>query len=244
MEKSLSRRDSISKKAAKLMNRAKSMENRIEKNISEKNKLLQNTEKISSLKISPLKYPQKILVRADKLSAFYDGIEVFSNVSFQINQGDRIAVTGRNGCGKSTLLKLICGEDIENTGILKIGSGLKISYASQDTSNLNGNLSDYAEKFNVDESLFKAILRKLDFSRELFQRPIESYSQGQKKKVALARSLSEKANLYIWDEPLNYIDVLSRIQIEELLKSSEASILFVEHDKRFCEQTATKYILL
>ncbi len=112
------------------------------------------------------------------------------------------------------------------------------------TSNLNGNLSDYAEKFNVDESLFKAILRKLDFSRELFQRPIESYSQGQKKKVALARSLSEKANLYIWDEPLNYIDVLSRIQIEELLKSSEASILFVEHDKRFCEQTATKYILL
>lgn len=70
MEKSLSRRDSISKKAAKLMNRAKSMENRIEKNISEKNKLLQNTEKISSLKISPLKYPQKVLVRADKLSAF------------------------------------------------------------------------------------------------------------------------------------------------------------------------------
>lgn len=244
VEKSLSRRDSISKKAAKLMNRAKSMENRIEKNISEKNKLLQNTEKISSLKISPLKYTQKVLVRADKLSAFYDGVEVFSNVSFQINQGDRIAVTGRNGCGKSTLLKLICGEDIENTGGLKIGSGLKISYASQDTSDLSGNLSDYAEKYNVDESLFKAILRKLDFSRELFLRPIESYSQGQKKKVALARSLSEKANLYIWDEPLNYIDVLSRIQIEELLKSSEASILFVEHDKRFCEQTATKYILL
>lgn len=234
----------IGHKAAKMMQRAKSQENRMKNAVNEKSGLLHNIEQSEALKISPLKYPQKILVRADKLSAFYDGIEVFSDVSFQINQGDRIAVTGRNGCGKSTLLKLICGEDIENTGILKIGSGLKISYASQDTSNLNGNLSDYAEKFNVDESLFKAILRKLDFSRELFQRPIESYSQGQKKKVALARSLSEKANLYIWDEPLNYIDVLSRIQIEELLKSSEASILFVEHDKRFCEQTATKYILL
>ena len=234
----------IGHKAAKMMQRAKSQENRMKNAVNEKSGLLHNIEQSEALKISPLKYPQKILVRADKLSAFYDGIEVFSDVSFQINQGDRIAVTGRNGCGKSTLLKLICGDDIENTGILKIGSGLKISYASQDTSNLNGNLSDYAEKFNVDESLFKAILRKLDFSRELFQRPIESYSQGQKKKVALARSLSEKANLYIWDEPLNYIDVLSRIQIEELLKSSEASILFVEHDKRFCEQTATKYILL
>lgn len=234
----------IGHKAAKMMQRAKSQENRMKNAVNEKSGLLHNIEQSEALKISHLKYPQKILVRADKLSAFYDGIEVFSDVSFQINQGDRIAVTGRNGCGKSTLLKLICGEDIENTGILKIGSGLKISYASQDTSNLNGNLSDYAEKCNVDESLFKAILRKLDFSRELFQRPIESYSQGQKKKVALARSLSEKANLYIWDEPLNYIDVLSRIQIEELLKSSEASILFVEHDKRFCEQTATKYILL
>lgn len=234
----------IGHKAAKMMQRAKSQENRMKNAVNEKSGLLHNIEQSEALKISPLKYPQKILVRADKLSAFYDGIEVFSDVSFQINQGDRIAVTGRNGCGKSTLLKLIFGDDIENTGILKIGSGLKISYASQDTSNLNGNLSDYAEKFNVDESLFKAILRKLDFSRELFQRPIESYSQGQKKKVALARSLSEKANLYIWDEPLNYIDVLSRIQIEELLKSSEASILFVEHDKRFCEQTATKYILL
>lgn len=234
----------IGHKAAKMMQRAKSQENRMKNAVNEKSGLLHNIEQSEALKISPLKYPQKILVRADKLSAFYDGIEVFSNVSFQINQGDRIAVTGRNGCGKSTLLKLICGEDIENTGVLKIGSGLKISYASQDTSDLSGNLSDYAEKYNVDESLFKAILRKLDFSRELFRRPIESYSQGQKKKVALARSLSEKANLYIWDEPLNYIDVLSRIQIEELLKSSEASILFVEHDKRFCEQTATKYILL
>ena len=60
----------------------------------------------------------------------------------------------------------------------------------------------------------------------------------------IARSLSEQAHLYIWDEPLNYIDVLSRIQIEELLKASEATLLFVEHDKRFCEEAATKHILL
>jgi ABC transporter related len=244
VEKSLSRRDSISKKAAKLMNRAKSMENRIDRDISEKKELLQNAEELSILKLSPLKYPQKILVRADKLSAFYDGREVFSDISFQIEYGDRIAVTGMNGCGKSTLLKLICGDNIEHTGTLKVGNGLKISYAAQDTSDMNGNLSDYAKKYDIDESLFKAILRKLDFSRELFMRPIESYSQGQKKKVVLARSLSEKAHLYIWDEPLNYIDVLSRIQIENLLKSSNASVLFVEHDKRFCEQTASKQIAL
>ena len=84
----------------------------------------------------------------------------------------------------------------------------------------------------------------MNFSRELFSRPIESYSQGQKKKVMLAKSLSEQAHLYIWDEPLNYIDILSRMQIEELLKVSGATLLFVEHDRHFCEQVATKQILL
>ena len=66
---------------------------------------------------------------------------------------------------------------------------------------------------NIDESLFKAILRKLDFSRVQFEKNIEDFSEGQKKKVLIAKSLCEKSHLYIWDEPLNFIDVISRIQI-------------------------------
>lgn len=132
----------------------------------------------------------------------------------------------------------------DNGRIESKSSRLKISYVCQSTDSLCGKLDDYIEKHRIDETLFKAILRKLDFSRDLFSRSIDSYSQGQKKKVMLAKSLSEQAHLYIWDEPLNYVDVLSRIQIEELLKASGATLMFVEHDKRFCEQVATKTICL
>lgn len=81
--------------------------------------------------------------------------------------------------------------------------------------------------------LFKAILRKLDFSREQFDKDLETYSEGQKKKVLLAKSLCQPAHLYVWDEPLNFIDVLSRVQIEDLLLASRPTLLFVEHDRAF-----------
>ena len=92
--------------------------------------------------------------------------------------------------------------------------------------------------------LFKAILRKLDFSREQFDKDLETYSEGQKKKVLLAKSLCQPAHLYVWDEPLNFIDVLSRVQIEDLLLASRPTLLFVEHDRAFRERIATKEITL
>ena len=97
---------------------------------------------------------------------------------------------------------------------------------------------------NIDESLFKAILRKLDFSRIQFEKDISQLSAGQKKKIMIAKSLCEKAHLYIWDEPLNYIDIFSRMQIEQLLLKYHPTIIFVEHDKTFCEKIATKIIKL
>ena len=70
------------------------------------------------------------------------------------------------------------------------------------------------------------------------------FSAGQKKKVLLARSLCEQAHLYIWDEPLNFIDVYSRMQIESLLEAYRPTILFVEHDRAFCQMIATKTVQL
>ena len=89
---------------------------------------------------------------------------------------------------------------------------------------------------SIDETLFKTILRKLDFSREQFEKDMGDYSAGQKKKVLIARSLSQSAHLYLWDEPLNYIDVLSRMQIERLISQFRPTMLLIEHDKRFIEQ--------
>ena len=92
--------------------------------------------------------------------------------------------------------------------------------------------------------MFRAILRKLDFSRDHFSKEMQFYSEGQKKKVLLAKSLCEQAHLYIWDEPLNFIDVFSRMQIEELIMSHGLTMIFVEHDQAFREKVATKGISL
>ncbi len=234
----------VGHKAAKMMQRSKSIESRQEEAIEEKAKLLKNVETAEALKITPLEYHANRLILADKLSVFYGNKMVAGDISFTIEQGDRIAVCGRNGCGKSSLLKLILGEEITFTGTLQRGSNLVISYVSQDTSFLKGDLTRFAEENRLEESLFKAILRKLDFSRVQFEKDMEAYSGGQKKKVLLAKSLCEKAHLYVWDEPLNFIDIFSRMQIEQLLRQSGATVLFVEHDRSFVNEVATKTILL
>lgn len=234
----------VGHKAAKLMKRAKSQENRMLTAIEEKSKLLQNIEQADSLKISPLCYRKDILINAVDLSPFCGEMQVCPAVTFQIRQGDRVAVNGKNGSGKSTLLKLICAGNIKHSGVLEMGSDLKISYVSQDTSFLNGKLSDYAKECDIDESLLKAILRKLGFERIQFEKEMQNFSGGQKKKVLLAKSLCERAHLYVWDEPLNFIDVLSRMQIEELLLQYQPTMIFVEHDIAFQKNIATKAIQL
>ena len=99
-----------------------------------------------------------------------------------------------------------------------------------------------SEAEGLDGSRFRTILRKLDFPREQFERNLEDYSSGQKKKVLLAASLCAQAHLYVWDEPLNFIDVISRMQVEELLLACRPTLLFVEHDARFCEEIATQRV--
>ncbi len=234
----------VGHKAAKMMKRAKNIEARQQDMIEEKSKLLKNIESNESLKIVPLAFHDKNLVELTDVAIEYDDRIVCEGVNFTIEQGERIAIQGKNGSGKSSILKLIYGEDIPHSGIVRKNNKLIISYVSQDTSDLYGNLSDYADKHCIDESLFKAMLRKLDFSREQFEKNIEDFSGGQKKKVLLAKSLCERAHLYIWDEPLNFIDVISRMQIEKLLIEHEPTILFVEHDSVFSENVATKIIKL
>jgi len=234
----------VGHKAAKMMKRSKSIEQRQQSALEEKSSLLKNLESADQLKLSQPVYHKQQLLHLDHVSIQYGDRTVCQDVSFTINQGDRVALRGSNGSGKSSLLKLICGEAISHTGNADIGSRLQISYVSQDTSHLAGNLTDYARACGIDESLFKAILRKLDFARVQFEKDIASYSGGQKKKVLIARSLCEHAHLLIWDEPLNFIDVISRMQIEELLLSYAPTILFVEHDREFCEHVATSVIEL
>lgn len=234
----------VGHKAAKMMKRSKNIEARQQQAIKQKSSLLKNIETVENLKLSPQKYHANTLVSYSEVACCYDGKVISDPVTFTIQQGERIALDGKNGSGKSSLLKLLIGESIEHTGTIERGSGLVISYVPQDTSHINGRLSDYAQDNSLDESLFKAILRKMDFERIQFEKDMQDFSAGQKKKVLIAKSLCDQAHLYVWDEPLNYIDIYSRMQIEQLLKAFSPTMIFVEHDKAFRDAIATRIIQL
>ncbi len=234
----------VGHQSAKMMKKSKVMEKRIEKAIEEKSNLLNNIDRNDTLKIVPLDTRQNPLIIANNLQIKYDRKEIFNKISFEINKGDRVAITGRNGIGKSSILKLFIGENIQYTGELKIANGLSISYVSQSTERLEGNLKDFANKNKIDESIFKAMLSKMGVSKADFEKDIKDMSEGQKKKVLIAKSITESANIYIWDEPLNYIDILTRIQIEEAILKYKPTIIFVEHDEAFIRKVANNVIKL
>ena len=251
-DRSISTRAYIGAKTKKMQSRVKQMEKRIDREIEEKEGLLQDLEAQVDLKLVQLIHHKNTLVNMNEYRLQYvDALApVFENLTFTINRGDRIALSGKNGCGKSTVIKKIMqkngfiqeGFSVLESGVCELASGLVISYVGQDTSWLKGDITGFCMEHGLDRSLFCTILRQLDLERVQFLKNIEEYSEGQKKKVLLAASLLTPAHLYIWDEPLNFIDVFSRMQIEKLLLEYRPTMLFVEHDVRFCEKIATKTI--
>ncbi len=230
----------IGHKAAKMMKRSKATENRQRRAIEQKSELLHNTERMDSLKLQPLKYRNEQLILISNVVIKYQDKTICKPIDFFLKDGDRILLDGINGCGKSSLLKLIVGEQIEFDGKINIPEDLVISYLPQTFDNLCGSISDFSKISKIDEPLFRAILSKMGFDKNDFLGDISKLSLGQKKKILIAKSLSEKAHLYIWDEPLNYLDIFARMQIEKLLQEYHPNMIFVEHDIAFQNCIANK----
>ena len=250
-DRSISSRSYIGSKTKKMQSRAADIKKRIDREIEEKEGLLNDIERVRELRLTQLVHHSKVLVNVRELCLSYPGKQVLDGVTFTVEPGDRIALSGDNGCGKSTVIKRIltaAGADTltahSESGICECASGLVISYADQDTSQVTGSVRDFCDARGIDRSLFCTILRHLGLEREQFDKDISDYSEGQKKKALLAASLCTPAHLYIWDEPLNFIDVFSRMQLEQLLSEYKPTMLFAEHDVRFREAVANKTVNL
>jgi len=251
-DRCLNTRAFIGAKTKKMQSRVKNYENRMDREIQEKEGLLSDIEEVIDLKLMPLNHYKERLIEARDFSLKYlDASEpAVKGINFEINRGERVFLDGDNGCGKSSIIKAIlntAGSNSENVnfeteGSLNLAGNLVISYINQDTSGLKGLLRDYAKNKNIDYTLLLSLLRQLDFDRIQFNKNMEDFSEGQKKKVLIASSLLTNAHIYIWDEPLNYIDVFSRMQIEKLIETYKPTMLIVEHDIYFKEKLATKVI--
>lgn len=247
-DRSIATRAFIGGKTKKMQSRVKQYEYRLEREIKEKEGLLQDIEKPVKLKMNMLEYHKETLIRTKDLSIKYglDSKIVLHKFNFEIKRSERVFLHGKNGCGKSTFIHAILSDCSNNnllkTGELKVGAGLNVSYINQDTSFLHGDIKQFCIERKLDESLFCTLLRQLDIERVQFTKRLEEFSLGQKKKVLIAASLMTPAHIYIWDEPLNYIDVFTRMQIEELLLAYKPTMIIVDHDIKFQEKIATRVL--
>lgn len=233
------RRAYEAEKARKLMAAAKNLEHRNERKLDEKQSLLKDLERSEELKLTGTEHPNKTPVILKDITLKRYGEPIVEGFSLTIERGTKISLQGPNGCGKSTLIKYLAGlgedEGITAEGDIYMASGLKISYVGQDTSSLKGSLYDIADERGADKTIFSTILIKMGFTKEMLYRDVSALSLGQKKFVMIALSLCEHADLYLWDEPLNYIDVYLRQEIERLVKNNNVTMLFVEHDRTFAQ---------
>lgn len=234
----------VGAQAARMMKRSKAIERRMENKITEKEALLKNVEEADQLSLISVPVHQEVLVEAKDFGLAYPEQPLFEKLNFQIKPGEIVALTGDNGSGKSTLIKQIIeesGEDLQITGNLAKIQNLKISLVQQDAKYF-GNLSNFAKNHNLNYEELLHVLRQLGLSRDKFQTPIEAMSMGEQKRVELAKSLITPAQLFIWDEPLNYLDIYNADQIVEMIKRLQPTMLVIEHDRDFIDAIKTAEI--
>ncbi|SJZ73878.1 lincosamide and streptogramin A transport system ATP-binding/permease protein [Pilibacter termitis] len=235
----------IGARAARLMKKSKNLERRMEKEIEQKQCLLKEIEETRELKMNFTPSHHKSIFTVENLTLSFSEKKLFLPISFELKKGEVLAIQGMNGIGKTSLIHALLGNfQGEMTGEIHAVQNMKISYVHQEHEGNKGTLSEFAKKKKIDYEYFLNNLRKLGMEMEVFSQKIENMSLGQRKKVELAKSLTEQAELYVWDEPLNYLDVFNHVQIENVIKNFKPTMIVIEHDKRFIENVAEKVVKL
>lgn len=233
----------IGAKSARMMKKTITTTNRLSQTIEQCKGLLTEVEEIEPLSINYVPDHHQTLLTAKNLCLSLDGQPLFQPLSFALTVSQQLSLIGPNGAGKTSLIQALRGQFAGRvTGQLQLAAGLTVSYVRQNFSSNHGSLQTFAATNHLPAELLLTILRKLGMERTSFSVPIEKMSMGQQKKIELARSLSQKANLYIWDEPLNYLDTYNQEQLSQLIRQFRPPLLFVEHDQHFINAVASQQV--
>ncbi len=187
----------------------------------------------------------RTVVECEDVAKSYGPKDVFSNVSFTIQRGDRIALVGVNGAGKSTLIKLLAGTEPLTEGTLKLGHNVEPDYFAQDqykeldpASRMLDDLSDVAPQKTMTE--LRGLLGSFLFSEDDVFKPIGVLSGGERNRYALARMLLHPSNFLLLDEPTNHLDMRAKDVLLEALEKYNGTVVFVSHDRYFIDKLATR----
>ncbi len=217
---------------------------------------IKELEKIERIEIPPdektihFTFPQpkpsgRLVVEATDVAKSYGPKEVFREVNFTIQRGDRIALVGVNGAGKSTLIKLLTGIEPLTEGKLNLGHNVEPDNFAQDqykeldpSNRMLDDLSDVAPQKSITE--LRGVLGCFLFSEDDVFKPIGVLSGGERNRYALARMLLHPSNFLLLDEPTNHLDMRAKDVLLESLEKYNGTVVFVSHDRYFIDKLATR----
>ena len=187
----------------------------------------------------------RIVAEFKDVAKSYGEKQVFCNVSFTIERGDRIALVGHNGAGKSTLIKLLAGVEPLTAGNYQLGHNVSFEYFAQDQykvmdpdTRLLDDLSSVAPKWSLTE--LRGLLGCFLFSEDDVFKRMGVLSGGERNRYAIARLLCQPANFLLLDEPTNHLDLRAKDVLLEALESYTGTVVLVSHDRYFLDKLATR----
>lgn len=181
-----------------------------------------------------------------ELSKSFPNLPLFSDLSFSIKRGERVAIIGNNGTGKTTILKILNGVLPADSGTFTLGSKVHIGYYDQEHHVLHMEKTifeeisdDYPKLTNTE---IRNLLAAFLFTGDDVFKKISSLSGGERGRVSLAKLMLSEANFLILDEPTNHLDIVSKEILEEALNNYTGTVLYISHDRYFINKTATRIL--
>lgn len=232
-------------KAAQAQERQKMLDKILEKQI-----VIPESLKKIHFKFPPAPHSGRLVATLSKITKSYDGEHnVLQNLDLVLENGERLVVAGHNGAGKSTLLRIIAGADSDFSGEVKLGSGVKIGYFSQDNAETLKGSASVLETVESEAPLelipkIRDMLGAFLFCGDDVHKSLDVLSGGEKARVALLKLLLRPVNFLILDEPTNHLDMHSKDVLLDALKDFGGTVIFVSHDRGFIENLSTRVLEL
>lgn len=229
-EKSIKRAESREKMLNKIERIEKPMENK----------------KGMSIELTPSCISGNDVLSVENFAKSFGNNHLFSNISFEVKRGEKIAIIGQNGTGKTTLLKMIQGMEPVDAGTATTGANVEIGYYDQEHNVLHDDKTIFEEIQDdyphLTHTTIRNVLAAFLFTGDDVFKPISLLSGGEKGRIALAKLMLSQANFLLLDEPTNHLDITSKEILESALNNYTGTVLYVSHDRYFIDKTATRIL--